>query len=73
MKSSLWNRCFSLLTGIVGVSLLASSAQADEILIYKLAAARNWQSNEVYYPNESDLVSRRNQVYGVIRDASYLV
>jgi hypothetical protein len=73
MKSSLWNRCFSLLTGIVGVSLLASSAQADEILIYKLAAARNWQSNEVYYPNSSDLVSRRNQVNGVIRDASYLV
>jgi hypothetical protein len=73
MKSSLWNRCFSLLTGIVGASLLASSAHADEILIYKLAAARNWQSNEVYYPNDAALVSRRNQVNGVIRDASYLV
>lgn len=73
MKSSLWNRCFSLLTGIVGASLLASSAHADQILIYKLAAARNWQSNEVYYPNDAGLVSRRNQVNGVIRDASYLV
>lgn len=73
MKFSLWTSFFSILTGITAASLLASSAQADEILIYKLAAARNWQNNEAYYPNESDLVSRRNQVNGVIRDASYLV
>lgn len=73
MKSSLWNRCFLLLTGIVGTSLLASSAYADQILIYKLAAARNWQSNEVYYPNDANRVSKRNQVNGVIRDASYLI
>jgi hypothetical protein len=73
MKSSLWNRCPLLLAGIVGTSLFASSVSADEILIYKLSAARNWQSNEVYYPNDSSRTSVRAQVNGTVRDASYLI
>ncbi len=47
-------------------------ADADEVLVYKLASARRWQQNTVYYPDSTN-PQLRNSVAGTFKDTSYLV
>lgn len=44
----------------------------DEILVYKVTNARNWQQDEVYNPG-TDKAQPRNTRAGVVKDASYLI
>lgn len=44
----------------------------DEIFVYKVTNARNWQQDEVYYPG-SEAPQPRNTRAGVVKDTSYLI
>jgi hypothetical protein len=60
-------------TGTAGNGLVVHDIFArHDLQIYKLAAARNWQQDELYYPNSSAPV-RRNPQAGVVRDTAYLI
>lgn len=55
----------ALLTG-------ALPAQSEEVLVYKLAAARRWQQDSAYYPDSAN-PQLRNSIAGTFNDTSYLV
>jgi hypothetical protein len=67
------NSIKSLLAVAIGAACLGQdAASADEILIYKVGAARRWTENIVYFPESSSPVTRRS-VAGTFRDTSYLL
>jgi hypothetical protein len=60
----------SLLVAVGG----AFDAAADEILIYKVSAARRWQQDEAFFPNRTTPPPvLRNSNAGSFTDTSYLV
>lgn len=50
----------------------ALPVNADEVLVYKVAAARRWQQDTAYYPNSAN-PQLRNSIVGTFKDTSYLI